>query len=81
MIGTPPSRYGFDSDPSMEIDEEAVRRWEENTGGKAVQERLMLLVSEDELEGVSSMRDSALSIGLSSSTRQTQNLNFTSLTP
>jgi len=54
MIGTPPSRYGFDSDdPLMEIDEEAVRRWEENTGGEAVQERLMLLVSEDELEGVS----------------------------
>jgi hypothetical protein len=52
MIGTPPSRYGFDSDPFMEIDEEAVRRWEENTGGEAVQERLMLLVSEDELEGV-----------------------------
>jgi hypothetical protein len=59
MIGTPPSRYGFDSDPSMEIDEEAVRRWDENTGGKAVQERLMLLVSEDELEGESSVRRSA----------------------
>ena len=54
MVGIPPSRYGYDSDPSMEIDEEAVRRWEENTGGKAVPERLMLLVSEDELEGVSS---------------------------
>ena len=53
MIGTPPSRYGFDSDPCMEIDEEAARRWEENTGGEAVQERLMLLVSEDELEGAS----------------------------
>ncbi|KAF9791119.1 DNA polymerase subunit Cdc27 [Thelephora terrestris] len=50
MIGTPPSRYGFDSDPFMEIDEEAARRWAENTGGEAVQERLMLLVSEDELE-------------------------------
>ena len=37
----------------MEIDEEAARKWEENTGGEAVQERLMLLVSEDELEGVS----------------------------
>lgn len=53
MIGTPPSRYGFDSDPCMEIDEEAARKWEENTGGEAVQERLMLLVSEDELEGAS----------------------------
>ena len=53
LIGTPPSRYGFDSDPFMEIDEEAARRWEENTGGEAVQERLMLLVSEDELEGMS----------------------------
>ena len=53
MIGTPPSKYGFDSDPCMEIDEEAARRWEENTGGEAVQERLMLLVSEDELEGAS----------------------------
>lgn len=53
MIGTPPSRYGFDSDPFMEIDEEAARRWEENTGGEVVQERLMLLVSEDELEGMS----------------------------
>ena len=54
MIGTPPSRYGFDNDdPLMEIDEEAARKWEENTGGEAVQERLMLLVSEDELEGAS----------------------------
>ena len=56
MIGTPPSRYGFDSDPSMEIDEEAAERWYENTGGKAVEERLMLLVSEDELEGELSTR-------------------------
>ena len=60
MIGTPPSRYGFDSDPAMEIDEEAARRWEENTGGEAVQERLILLVSEDELEGASSIRHPAL---------------------
>ena len=57
MIGTPPSRYGFDnSDPFMEIDEEAAKRWYENTGGEAIQERLMLLVSEDELEGESSTR-------------------------
>ena len=64
MIGTPPSRYGFDSDPSgMEIDEEAVRKWEENIGGEAVQERLMLLVSEDELEGESCVRNSALKFG------------------
>lgn len=56
MIGTPPSRYGFDSDPFMEIDEEAARRWEENTGGEAVRESLILLVSEDELEGESSIR-------------------------
>jgi hypothetical protein len=48
----------------MEIDEEAARKWEENTGGEAVQERLMLLVSEDELEGVSSIRHSALQIWL-----------------
>lgn len=70
MVGTPPSRYGYDNDPSMEIDEEAVRRWEENTGGKAVPERLMLLVSEDELEGVSSKRHSALQISSSSRTRK-----------
>ena len=63
MIGTPPSRYGFDSDPFMEIDEEAARKWEENTGGEAVQERLMLLVSEDELEGASRMRHSSLKFG------------------
>jgi len=63
MIGTPPSRYGFDSDPFMEIDEEAARKWEENTGGEAVQERLMLLVSEDELEGASCIRHSALKFG------------------
>lgn len=56
MIGSPPPRYGLDGDSSMKIDEEEVRRWEENTGGEAVQERLMLLVSEDELEGASSMQ-------------------------
>ncbi|KAF9646451.1 hypothetical protein BDM02DRAFT_3188800 [Thelephora ganbajun] len=50
MIGTPPPRYSTGSDPSMEIDEEAARRWEEDTGGDTVQEQLMLLVSEDELE-------------------------------
>lgn len=63
MIGTPPSRYGLDSDPFAEIDEEAARKWEENTGGEAVQERLILLVSEDELEGESSIRHFALKFG------------------
>ena len=63
MMGTPPSRYGFDSDPFTDIDEEAARKWEENTGGEAVQERLILLVSEDELEGVSSIRHLPLRFG------------------
>ena len=81
MIGTPPSRYGFDSDPAMEIDEEALRRWEENTGGEAVQERLMLLVSEDELEGESSISRSALQFDQSSRIRKIQNPNSTSLIP
>lgn len=45
------------------IDEEVVRRWGENTGGEPVQERLMLLVSEDELDGVSCTRHSTLEFG------------------
>ena len=81
MVGTPPSRYGYDSDPFMEIDEEAARKWEENTGGQAVQERLMLLVSEDELEGASSTRHPILRVYSSSHMRQIQNPSFTSSTP
>ena len=45
------------------IDEEVVRRWDENTGGEPVQEGLMLLVSEDELDGVPSTRHSTLKFG------------------
>ena len=49
----------------MEIDDEADGRWEGNLGNGAVQERLMLLVSEDELEGASLIGCSAIRFGLS----------------
>lgn len=63
IIGTRPPRYYLHHYASMEIDEEVVRGWEEKTGSETVQERLMLLVSEDELDGVSCTRHSALKLG------------------
>ena len=62
MIGTPPPRDRYQKAPPMDVDGESDEPWDVR-GGEDVEERLMLLVSEDELEGASSsIRHPALTL-------------------